>query len=353
MGAIHVHSTHSDGTGSPDEIVRAAREAGLDFIVLTDHNNVGARLSFGERRVGDLAVLVGAELTPLKNHYLALGFVGACPPHQFGPADAIRRVQAKGGFGFVAHPADPGNPFLRLPDFSWPDRSDLGFEGIEIWNLQSAWSESTRGLRQALANLLHPELAMAAPPGEILAWWDRLGRDRPVAALAGVDAHAVKIRRLLGLVRITAFPYARVFGMLQTGVLVEGRQAADFPTERRRILHALRTGRAFMVRRPLGPGHGFGFTYHGAERLEMGEQGGAGAPGRFHVRAPGPGEIRLLRNGVPVARAQGLDLTLAEVGPGVYRAEVWRQERGQPVPWIYSNAIYLRQGRPVETGHDG
>ncbi len=351
MGAIHVHSTHSDGTGRPDEIARAAQEAGLDFLVITDHNNAGARQTFGERRVGGLVVLVGAELTPLKNHYLALGFSGACPPHQLGPADAIRRVRAKGGFGFVAHPADPGNAFLRLMDFSWPDRSDLGFEGIEIWNLQSAWSESTRNLRQAVTTFLHPERAVGAPAGEVLAWWDHLGRTRPVAALAGVDAHAVKVRRVFGLVRFTAFPYARVFRMLQTGVQVEGDGPGDFPTERRRILDALRTGRAFMVRRTLGAASGFRFVYRGSRRAEMGDEIPAG-PGVFRVHAPAPGEIRLLRNGVPVARGDAPDLTCPSVGPGVYRVEVWRRARDVSVPWIYSNAIYLRPGDGVEPGHD-
>jgi nitrogenase molybdenum-iron protein alpha/beta subunit len=34
-GAIHVHSTYSDGTGTVEEIMQAANEAGLDFVVIT------------------------------------------------------------------------------------------------------------------------------------------------------------------------------------------------------------------------------------------------------------------------------------------------------------------------------
>ena len=32
---VHLHSLHSDGTGTVDEIVRAARRAGVDVVLLT------------------------------------------------------------------------------------------------------------------------------------------------------------------------------------------------------------------------------------------------------------------------------------------------------------------------------
>src|SRR4051794_28091353 len=37
-GAYHVHSTRSDGQGTPEQIAHAAKKAGLQFVVLTDHN---------------------------------------------------------------------------------------------------------------------------------------------------------------------------------------------------------------------------------------------------------------------------------------------------------------------------
>ena len=37
-GAWHVHTTRSDGRGSPTDGAGAAKGAGLDFLVLTDHN---------------------------------------------------------------------------------------------------------------------------------------------------------------------------------------------------------------------------------------------------------------------------------------------------------------------------
>ena len=38
-GAFHVHTNRSDGSGSIDDIARAAARAGLQFVILTDHGN--------------------------------------------------------------------------------------------------------------------------------------------------------------------------------------------------------------------------------------------------------------------------------------------------------------------------
>ena len=38
---LHTHSTASDGTDTPAELVRNAAAAGLDVVALTDHDTVG------------------------------------------------------------------------------------------------------------------------------------------------------------------------------------------------------------------------------------------------------------------------------------------------------------------------
>ena len=71
-GAIHIHSTLSDGSGTVPEIVGDARAAGLDFIMLTDHEHLQARDLGYEGWHDDLLCLVGEEVTPrFHNHYLA------------------------------------------------------------------------------------------------------------------------------------------------------------------------------------------------------------------------------------------------------------------------------------------
>ena len=70
---IHVHSTWSDGTGTVPQIMRAAAKAGVDVVLLTDHDTLAARDHGQEGWHGDVLLLVGEEVTPDENHYLAFG----------------------------------------------------------------------------------------------------------------------------------------------------------------------------------------------------------------------------------------------------------------------------------------
>ncbi len=56
---LHVHSTESDGTLSPEEIVYAAKEAGLAAIALTDHDTAS-----GIAKAAPAAASCGIELVP-------------------------------------------------------------------------------------------------------------------------------------------------------------------------------------------------------------------------------------------------------------------------------------------------
>ena len=39
-GVVHVHTTRSDGRATPEQVIEAARDAGLSFVVITDHGNL-------------------------------------------------------------------------------------------------------------------------------------------------------------------------------------------------------------------------------------------------------------------------------------------------------------------------
>jgi len=39
-GNVHTHSTASDGTRTPEQLVKIYREAGYDFLSITDHSVV-------------------------------------------------------------------------------------------------------------------------------------------------------------------------------------------------------------------------------------------------------------------------------------------------------------------------
>src|SRR5207244_10179820 len=55
---VHLHSVHSDGTGTVEEIAKAAE--GIDVVLLTDHDTMAAEPGW----YGDVLVLVGEEVSP-------------------------------------------------------------------------------------------------------------------------------------------------------------------------------------------------------------------------------------------------------------------------------------------------
>jgi len=60
---LHVHSSFSDGTFSPQAIVAQARKAGLACISITDHDTVDAIDPALNAAGSELEVLTGIELT--------------------------------------------------------------------------------------------------------------------------------------------------------------------------------------------------------------------------------------------------------------------------------------------------
>jgi hypothetical protein len=130
-GVLHVHTTLSDGGGTPDEVIEAARTSGLDFVAITDHNNLDAKPSEGYH--GGVLVLVGTEISTQSGHLLGLGIPD--PGYRFsGDAkDALNDVRDLGGVAFAAHPLSPRE------DFRWTGWEQPGPWGLEILNGDSQW----------------------------------------------------------------------------------------------------------------------------------------------------------------------------------------------------------------------
>ncbi|MFD3332510.1 PHP domain-containing protein [Streptomyces sp. NPDC058700] len=60
---LHTHSTASDGTDSPAELVRNAAAAGLDVVALTDHDTTRGHAEAIEALPEGLTLVTGAELS--------------------------------------------------------------------------------------------------------------------------------------------------------------------------------------------------------------------------------------------------------------------------------------------------
>jgi 3',5'-nucleoside bisphosphate phosphatase len=70
---LHVHSSASDGTDPPGEVMRRAALAGLDAVALTDHDTVAGHAQAREARPKALTLVPGMELScRLDGHSLHL-----------------------------------------------------------------------------------------------------------------------------------------------------------------------------------------------------------------------------------------------------------------------------------------
>jgi predicted metal-dependent phosphoesterase TrpH len=95
---LHAHTTASDGTFRPAELVAAAARAGLDVVAITDHDTTAGWVEAAQERPPGLTVLPGAELScrwfggerTIALHLLAYLF----DPVHSGLAEALAGIRA-------------------------------------------------------------------------------------------------------------------------------------------------------------------------------------------------------------------------------------------------------------------
>ncbi|HEU4322400.1 MAG TPA: CehA/McbA family metallohydrolase [Roseiflexaceae bacterium] len=339
-GALHMHTIFSDGTGTIEEVAIAARAAGLEWIIVTDHDTLDGR--FYEGWHDNLLVIVDHEITPDRNHFLALD-VDEVIDNTLSPQDYVDAVYERGGFGVIAHPdervANDFKDIYRWDDWTvdGPRQREGRSVGIELWNLMSDWGDRLTQRNKELLVMV-PSLALNGPTPETLAWWDELNMaGKRTFGVGGVDAHAFKRRAPWGEIQI--FPYPWMFRTLTNYLLLDEPLSADVPTAMKQVYDALKGGRSYFVNRMEGDCPVL--TFHAArgdERWEIGaEVSLADGPLTIVADAGLDADLRLIYNGRMVAR--GLrELRQTVALPGVYRLEGYRKGR----PWLYANPIYVK-----------
>lgn len=338
-GALHVHtSTYSDGAGDVPTVMAAAREAGVDFLLLTDHNTLQPQRDGWPVRFSAPLLLVGTEITVAGGAFLlGLDLPDAFdfPPRRPAQA-AIDAVRAAGGLALVSLPFDMKHP--------WVDWEARGCQGIETLNL----STIARGHINLLSLLWLLPLwrrrgdlavlrAIAARPDEALAKWDTLlAQGDPWIGIGALDAHALM---KIGRKKYPIPSYADSFRAVSTHVLIPP-EASDLP---RAIGDALRAGRCYFSYDCLGDPSGLAFEGEGGAPM-----GGAVGAGAELVARSAPGTLlRLFCRGRVVASGRGA-LRFRAVHPGAYRIEAYRA--GRPLgplqvgarPWAFTNPIYVK-----------
>jgi hypothetical protein len=212
-GDLHCHTRYSDGDSWPAEMLHAAAEAGLDFLGVTDHNNVAHHTAYGPGGNGRPIVIPGVEVTTYGGHWNAWGtdrWWEFREPE--GPAveRAMMSAMEAGAFVSVNHPKPFGPP--------WEYDGIRSFSAVEVWN--GPW-----GRLNSYA----------------LSFWEsRLRAGQRLVAVGGSDTHVLRSQ--------DPDPrHAQAIGMPTTWV-----DAGPNP-DAGAILDGLRAGRTFVSASPAGP----------------------------------------------------------------------------------------------------
>ena len=341
VGAMHMHSVYSDGSGQVPDIVKAASESGLDYIILTDHNTLRAKKEGFEGWHGNTLLLVGCELNDKenKNHYLAFDIDEAYST-RLSAAEYVSKVKDSGGIGFIAHPHEKRTHMKEHPAYPWTDWDVDGFTGIEIWNHMSEWMENLTEDNK-YQSFLHPLKTIVAPQKKTLKLWDELNQKRKVVGVGGVDAHAHKYN-LLGFLEVEIFPYKVLFKSIRTHILTKdeikkAKSEDAFERGKKIVYSALEDGRCFIANDYHGDSKGFKFfaeTTH--KTYQMGDKIAKPGKAKFRIVVPNiKAEIKLIHNGKIAESIEEREAVFTASSKGVYRAEVYLNNRA----WIFSNHI--------------
>ena len=360
-GNLHMHTPYSDGEKWHAQIAADAVAAGLDFIIVTDHNVwVSGVEGYYETKQGRILLLTGEEVhnvrrQPQASHFLAFGAQRELARYADDPQRLIDETLSAGGLGFLAHPHEKELALINSPDLGWHDWDIEGFSGLELWNYMSSIknvvADRLAGLRMhnrlleallALRMTLRPERYVIGPEPETLQLWDDfLARGMRVVAIGNSDAHGTPMS--LGPIRRDIYPYEFLFRAVNTHVLLEKPLSGDVADDARMLLRAVGRGNCWVGYDMPSSTADFRFTVQGAVRGIMGDEMPLGIGATLQVSAPARCRIRVIRHGEIVAESErATNLTYIPTKPGAYRVECWLPYEGRERGWIFSNPIYLR-----------
>jgi len=373
-GILHSHSEHSHDCEVPfEEILRAIKAAGLDFICLSDHC-VDGRADFDLQWRG----LEGGKLFipgfEMKDGIMPFGVAsGVVLSNQTDPAVLAQQIVTNGGVLFYAHPEERRD--WNLPELT----------GMEIYNLHSDFKRQRGGLRSLLPDVIvnlrkypdHIYYKMFTRPTEFLRRWDELNLTRHVTGIAGNDCHqnvgfrgfytsfdTIQIEdtspETLKEFKLNWFTRAVTrlcFGRLEPGKMLFHIQLDPYERSARfvnthmlardlsepAIMDSLRAGRVFIGFDVIADSSGFcWFAENLSGQAVMGEALDFDNTTRLHALSPLPCRFTILRNGAPVYQQEARVLDWTPSRAGKYRVEAELKVRNDWVPWVYANPIELK-----------
>jgi hypothetical protein len=137
-GDLHMHTIHSDGDWTIDELLSSARNLGLDFICITDHNTSSHHLEIDQLRkdFSQPLLLRGEEITTYGGHTNAWGLPsGTWIDFRVLPKDSTRMSKVVTAVHRAGALISINHPFALCGGCAWTYASVVReFDAIEVWN---------------------------------------------------------------------------------------------------------------------------------------------------------------------------------------------------------------------------
>ena len=335
IGAVHIHTSDSDGTKSIPEIVKLAQKTKLDFLLFCDHLTLKSFYAGLEDWYDKVLAVVGYEIHDEnnQNHYIVFD-LNEVLPYGLSADEYVMEVNQKGGLGIIAHPDEIRDKLKGFPPYPWTNWNIDSFDGIEIWNQMSEWMEGLTRFN-LLKMVFSPRKFLKSPTNRILQIWDEVSQRRKVVGIGAIDAHAYAYP-LFGPFKITIFPYDVQFKSIRTHILLKEPFSNDISQAKKQLLDALRNCCVFVSNYRRGDAKGFCFVAQTSDKEVMiGESVEIKDEVKLSVNTPSECYIKLICNGRTTAEAEGQKLIYITRQKGNYRVEAYKNKKG----WIYSNHI--------------
>src|SRR6266849_6770150 len=327
-GAFHIHSTLSDGRATPSQIARAAKKAGLQFIVMTDHNLVTLTEPTFEDGV---LVISGVELSTRDGHLVVVGAKRGLSRPGKDP-DPVRHAQQLGGLAILAHPVQRRHPWID-------PKSARRAAGMELYSADSLFRDALHqpftllvpAAGAYLTNPIHALMILNREQPDATRKLLEISGGEPKLAFCAHDAHGWP-------------PYEQAFrsfslhvplaGALQRGLPVDADEAA------RAVIEAIGRGRAYCAFDPLGSAAGFSIDgMQGDSRRAV-----VGARLTVQIPPSSPAAARVQIWGGGHLEPDGRTVVLDRAGP--VQIEVWIEAPGKLFgrtwkPWIVPSPLFV------------
>ncbi len=333
-GAVHIHTTESDGTKKIEDVIKIGSEAKLDFMMFADHMTLSNRENGHEGLYDNMLVVIGYEHNDEadEHHYLLFDSPKVYPT-EMKVAEYVAAGAEDNALGILAHPDEIRSHISEFPPYPWRDWNAVGFNGIELWNQMSEWMEKLTKYNK-IPMSLSPRKSMIGPTDRILKIWDDYNIKSKMVGIAGVDAHAFPVH--IGPLTIEIFPYKVHFRCLRTHIILSEKMSDDFEIAKKQFYDAILDCRVYISNTRWGNADNFEFyAKNSSEKVITGGTLTKTDNAVLVAKLPSKATIKLVHNGKYILETITDSFEYRDLQSGIYRIEAWKGKRG----WIFSNHI--------------